>query len=347
MSIESRWTIGAMASKKASESSPVSFQDRLGQGGRGEGAGGDDDAVPVAGGRPATSSRTMVMSGWAASRGHGGREAVAVDGQRAAGRHLWASPQAMMSEPQRRISACSRPTALVSQSSERNELEQTSSARPSVLWASVPRHRAHLVQDDGHAGLGDLPGGLGAGEAAADRRSQARKRMLMKPSITICPASVAVTVELRPQQSSATANSLAPATSRAAAPACACASSARSRPHGRPDGVEGGRGQDQDRGIDQSARTSAPRSNPMVAISAPRAFGGLGQAIGARLHDAGMQIEIVRHHRGADDAKRQIEHRRVVDDLDGRRKAADDAPQSGSAMAICTKKQARSPPAAR
>ena len=32
--------------------------------------------------------------------------------------------------------------------------------------------------------------------------------MSRKPSITICPASVAVTVELRPQQSSAMANSV-------------------------------------------------------------------------------------------------------------------------------------------
>ncbi|MNL40506.1 hypothetical protein D3C87_1628600 [compost metagenome] len=30
------------------------------------------------------------------------------------------------------------------------------------------RHAAHFVQDDGHAGLGDLPGGFGTGEAAAD-----------------------------------------------------------------------------------------------------------------------------------------------------------------------------------
>ena len=45
------------------------------------------------------------------------------------------SPQAMMTESNARISACSRPTALYSQSSERNELEQTSSARPSVWWA--------------------------------------------------------------------------------------------------------------------------------------------------------------------------------------------------------------------
>src|SRR5262249_49538126 len=45
----------------------------------------------------------------------------------------------MMSEPSRRISACSRPTALVAPSSERNELEQTSSASPPVLWAGVMR----------------------------------------------------------------------------------------------------------------------------------------------------------------------------------------------------------------
>jgi hypothetical protein len=46
MSIVSKWTIGAMASKKASASEPVS-QDRFGQRGRGQRAGGDDHAVPV------------------------------------------------------------------------------------------------------------------------------------------------------------------------------------------------------------------------------------------------------------------------------------------------------------
>src|SRR5258707_12755973 len=45
----------------------------------------------------------------------------------------------MISEPRRRISACSSPTALLAASSERNELEQTSSARPSVRCASVIR----------------------------------------------------------------------------------------------------------------------------------------------------------------------------------------------------------------
>ena len=45
----------------------------------------------------------------------------------------------MISEPSRRISSCSSPTALVSRSSERNELEQTSSASASVLCAAVER----------------------------------------------------------------------------------------------------------------------------------------------------------------------------------------------------------------
>src|SRR5215211_2554274 len=45
----------------------------------------------------------------------------------------------MIREPSRRISWCSSPTAFALASSERNEFEQTSSARPAVLWASVPR----------------------------------------------------------------------------------------------------------------------------------------------------------------------------------------------------------------
>jgi hypothetical protein len=72
----------------------------------------------------------------------------------------------MISEPSRRISACSRPTALLAASSERNELEQTSSAAIG-LGAAWPA-AAHLVQDHGHAGIGDLPGSLGTGKAAAD-----------------------------------------------------------------------------------------------------------------------------------------------------------------------------------
>ena len=77
-------------------------------------------------------------------------------------------PRAMMSEPARRISSCSRPTALVSASSERKEFEQTSSASPPVLCASVMRCGAHLVEDHGYARSRDLPGGLAPGKPAAD-----------------------------------------------------------------------------------------------------------------------------------------------------------------------------------
>src|SRR5262249_1774118 len=50
---------------------------------------------------------------------------------------LCASAVCITSEPSRRISACNSPMALPSASSERNELEQTSSANCPVLWAAV------------------------------------------------------------------------------------------------------------------------------------------------------------------------------------------------------------------
>ena len=89
MSIVSKWTIGAMASKKASASAPVASAI----------ASASDGAVrgPVAmiawsqsaGGRPGDllagdgDQRMRLEPG-----GDGGRKAVAVDGERAAGRHL-------------------------------------------------------------------------------------------------------------------------------------------------------------------------------------------------------------------------------------------------------------------
>ena len=109
--------------------------DRLGERRRGEGAGRDDDAVPVrrqAGDLAALDGDQRVRCERLADRG---RKSVAVDRQRAAGRHLVASAARMISEPARRSSSCRRPTALVSRSSERKELEQTSSASRSVWCA--------------------------------------------------------------------------------------------------------------------------------------------------------------------------------------------------------------------
>ena len=80
-----------------------------------------------------------------------------------------ASAARITSELSRRISSCSRPTALFSRSSERSELEQTSSARPSVRCASVDRTGRISCSTTGTPAGCDLPGGLGAGESAADR----------------------------------------------------------------------------------------------------------------------------------------------------------------------------------
>ena len=74
----------------------------------------------------------------------------------------------MTSPPAARISQCSRPTAFCSSSSDRKELEQTSSASPSGLVREGADLGPHLVQHHRHAHLGRLPGRLGPGEAAAD-----------------------------------------------------------------------------------------------------------------------------------------------------------------------------------
>ena len=49
-----------------------------------------------------------------------------------------------------------------------NVFEHTSSASRSVLCAGSSAHAAHLVHDDVVPALGELPGGLAAGEPAAD-----------------------------------------------------------------------------------------------------------------------------------------------------------------------------------
>ncbi|MNT84968.1 hypothetical protein D3C72_2250730 [compost metagenome] len=46
--------------------------------------------------------------------------------------------------------------------------DQLSQAISMVGVGLYARHTAHFMQDDGHARLGDLPGGFGTGEATAD-----------------------------------------------------------------------------------------------------------------------------------------------------------------------------------
>src|SRR5262245_59883101 len=138
--MESRCTIGAMASKKASSVSPVRPWMAADSAGEVSGPVATMTLSQSGGGRPATSPRSMETSGCASSC----RVTCAEKPSRSTASappagSLWASPAAMISEPARRISSCSRPTALVSASSERKLLEQTCSARPSVLCASVMR----------------------------------------------------------------------------------------------------------------------------------------------------------------------------------------------------------------
>ena len=89
--------------------------------------------------------------------------------------------------------------------------------------------------------------------------------------------------------------------------------------------IEGGRRQDQNRGVDQQ-RKHQRDSGIEGGVSHRLALLRRGVAVGARLHDGRVQVEVVRHHRGADDAHGQVEHVRVGEDLRGRREAADQRP---------------------
>jgi hypothetical protein len=97
---------------------------------------------------------------------------------------LWASAARITSDPSRRISACRRPMALPCASSERNEFEQTSSAK-SPSCARRSSDRPHFVQHHRHAAARDLPRSLGTRKTAADdmdRLEVGRRRELIMAS---------------------------------------------------------------------------------------------------------------------------------------------------------------------
>ena len=135
----SKWTMGAMASKKASAVSSVRVRMAAASAGEVRGPVATMTLDQSGGGRPATSARSMVTRGWAS------RRAVisAEKGTRSMASALpagtaWRSAVAMTRPEAARISQWRRPTAFCSWSSERKELEQTSSARAAVWWAGVP-----------------------------------------------------------------------------------------------------------------------------------------------------------------------------------------------------------------
>ena len=83
-------------------------------------------------------------------------------------------------------------------------------------------------------------------------------------------------------------------------------------------------GEDQDRGVDHQREEK--RDGGIERGEADRlALLGHGRAIGARLHDRGVEVEIVRHDGRAENAEREIEHVRIGDDLRARHEAAEHA----------------------
>jgi len=136
--MDSRCMMGAIASKNARPSSPVSFWISAAKAGEVRGPVAIITLSHSAGGKPVSSPRSMVISGCAKMR----RVTSAENPSRSTASAppagtLWSSATAMINDPAIRISSCSKPTALLFLSSERKELEQTSSARLSVLWTSV------------------------------------------------------------------------------------------------------------------------------------------------------------------------------------------------------------------
>src|SRR6202790_4956160 len=133
-------TTGAIASKKASAFSSVSSRIASASGAEVRGPVATMTLRQSSGGRPAISARRISIRGWSLRALVTAAENPSRSTASAPPAGTWlASAARMISEPSRRISACSRPTALLAASSEQNELEQTSSARPSVRWASVIR----------------------------------------------------------------------------------------------------------------------------------------------------------------------------------------------------------------
>jgi hypothetical protein len=96
------------------------------------------------------------------------READAIDGQRSAGRNLMpvaAGHDERAGQAHFRMQDADRIAFRV----VRPEGVRAHEFREPVrMMGFRATHRAHFMQDDGHAAAGDLPGGFGTGEAASD-----------------------------------------------------------------------------------------------------------------------------------------------------------------------------------
>ncbi len=129
------------------------------------------------------------------------------------------------------------------------------------------------------------------------RRSQGRMRNRKKPSIVICPASVPVIVELCPAQSKAKAKAMGAicVPSVCSSRAWACWISVT----GLVIGPERRRGHDQDRRVDEKRAVHGDgRIDQVVLAGVGHRLAAAGHV--AALHQGRVQVQIVRHYRGAD-----------------------------------------------
>ena len=144
-------------------------QDRFGQGRRGEGAGGDDHRGPFlrrqAGHFAALDGdeRMGFESG-----GHGAREAVAIDRERAAGRNLMGVALGHDQRAQRAHFLVQQADRIGARIVRAEGVGADELGEALGLVSVRAPNGAHLVQDHRNACLGDLPGGFGPGKAAAD-----------------------------------------------------------------------------------------------------------------------------------------------------------------------------------
>ena len=167
--MESLCTIGAIASKNASAFSSVSSRIASASGAEVRGPVATMTLRQSAGGRPSISARSDLDQGMVVQRlGDGGGKSVAVDRQRAAGRHLVGVGGAHDQRAQPAHFGVQQPDRIVGGVVGAKRIGADEFGEAVGAMGLGHPCRAHLVQDDADARLGDLPGGFRAGEAGAD-----------------------------------------------------------------------------------------------------------------------------------------------------------------------------------
>ncbi len=162
----SRWTIGAIASKKASWSCPVSAMIDCARPGRCKRAGGDD--------RGAVGKRVDPLAdefdiGMRLDRaGDALREAVAIHRQRRAGGHAVRVAFAQDQRTQRAHLGMQQPDRVLLGIVGAEAVRADQFGELVGLVRGGAFDAAHFAEAHLEAGLGELPGGFGSGEAAAD-----------------------------------------------------------------------------------------------------------------------------------------------------------------------------------